>query len=137
MRPRGPGSLRQDSMAIACGYRKNNEAASIGGLTAERERCQRYRAACSTVFIAHSWVQTSLNTMMPSWALCVVRQMRPTAESRLLTLVEFMAHSWVQTSLNSTAPVSRYTLVRHVVVAAVAAVETGATVAAPASCVGW
>src|SRR4051794_41896066 len=74
--------------------------------------------------------------MTPSWALSLVRQLRPTTESLLLTLVEFIAHSWVQTSLNSTAPVSRYSLVRHVVVAAVAGVETGATVAAPASCAG-
>src|SRR4051812_14422353 len=103
-----------------------------------RNDCQRYRAtACSALFIAHSWVQTSLNRMTPSWALSLVRQLRPTTESLLLTLVEFIAHSWVQTSLNSTAPVSRYSLVRHVVVAAVAGVETGATVAAPASCVGW
>jgi hypothetical protein len=28
------GSMRRNAMAIACGYRKNNEAASLGGLIA-------------------------------------------------------------------------------------------------------
>src|SRR5882757_13900 len=87
---------------------------------------QAYRtcAVCwSTVFIAHSFVQVSLNMTMPLWLLSLVKQPGAKDDTFFSTWVELIAHSFVQMSRNFTVPVSRYSLVRQVVVPAVAGVD--------------
>ncbi len=81
------------------------------------------RFCCCDVFIAHSFVQVSLNITTPFSPLSLVKQLG-LAALRLATLVELIAQSFVQTSLNCTAPVARYCFVRQALPAETAGVET-------------
>src|SRR5262245_57465817 len=62
---------------------------------------------------------------MPLWLLSLLRQLLA-AVALLVTSVELIAHSLVPTSRNFTAPVSRYSLVRQLVVPTVEGVTAAA-----------
>ena len=59
---------------------------------------------CSSVFMAHSLAQRSLNSTTPLELISLAKQSPPTVVVVVVILVELIAHSLLQVSLNRTAP---------------------------------
>ena len=106
-----------------CANRKARPRPGFSQLTDSYRHLACAMDICSSVFMAHSLVQRSLNSTTPLEFVSLARQVPPTVAVLLVSLVELIAHSLVQVSRNRTAPVSRYSLIRHVSVAAAAGAD--------------